>query len=189
MQEENCCSINASNTCLLIPALPFRSLISLAAKKPKSSKYPKTLLTIGDHIRKKLFDSKLLQQDVADRIGVTESTILNWEHNRSTTALRHLPRINAFLTYDPLEVSPITLGDRLINYRKHEGLSRKKLAKQIGIDPTTLSRLERNRGKCQLCILKKASSFFDIRKSSGFTKSDRSYNRFRCDSKSFRIVL
>ena len=96
---------------------------------------------------KKRLDLKLLQQDVASQIGVTESTLLNWEHNRSTPTLRYLPRVIAFLKYDPMDISPTTLGDRLFKYRQYKGLSQKELAKQIGIDPSTLSRLERNQGK------------------------------------------
>lgn len=43
----------------------------------------------------------LLQREVAQRLGVKTDTILNWEHNRTTPTLRYLPRVIAFLGYDP----------------------------------------------------------------------------------------
>ena len=73
----------------------------------------------------------------------------------------------------------MTLGELLVKYRKEIGLSQKKLARQIGIDPTTLSRLERIQGQCQSFILKKVSDFFNMQISSDFTKPDRSYSRFK----------
>jgi len=134
-------------------------LIDLTTKKPYYSQYPQILQTIGDHIRKKRLDSKLLQQDVADRLDVTESTLLNWEHNRSTPTLRYLPQVIAFLEYDPFDISPTTLGERIIKYRQYKGLSQKELAKQIGIDPATLSRLERDQGKIFNSTLAKIKLF------------------------------
>ena len=145
-----------------IPALPFGSLIDLTTKRPYYSQYPQKLQTIGDHIRKKRLDLKLLQQDVADRLGVTESTLLNWEHNRSTPTLRYLPQVITFLEYDPFDTSPANLGDRLFKYRQNKGLSQKELAKQIGIDPSTLSRLESDQGKIFNSTMAKIKLFLQV---------------------------
>ena len=57
--------------------------IELKAPKPFPIDYPKKLRTIGDHIRKKRFDLKLLQKDAAKIIGVSEDTITGWENGRS----------------------------------------------------------------------------------------------------------
>ena len=39
------------------------------------------------------------------------------------------------------------LGQQIKQYRRKQGLSIKKLAKQLGIDPTTLARWEKIQGK------------------------------------------
>lgn len=142
-----------------IPALPYWSLIDLTVKKPFCSQYPQSLRTIGDHIRKKRLDLKLFQQEVAKQIGITESTLLNWEHNRSTPTVQYIPRVIAFLGYDPFANSPMTLGEQLMKYRQYRGLNQKQLAKQIGIDPTTLSRLERSKERYKQRIVRKVSEF------------------------------
>ena len=52
-----------------------------------------------------------------------------------------------------------TLDERLLKYRRDNGLTQKELALQIGIDPTTLSSLERNRGKHFSSVLQKVNSY------------------------------
>jgi DNA-binding XRE family transcriptional regulator len=60
------------------------------------------LRTYGDHVRAKRLDSGLLQRQVADIIGVDETTIYNWENNRVEPAAQLVPRIIQFLGYSPL---------------------------------------------------------------------------------------
>jgi transcriptional regulator with XRE-family HTH domain len=86
---------------MFIPALPFCH-VRIKAEKPKSRKYPKELKTLGDHIRKKRLDLGLLQAEVAERVGVTASTIFNWERNRVSPQARHIRKIIRFLGYKPL---------------------------------------------------------------------------------------
>jgi len=61
--------------------LPFCH-IALQAKKPRLSQYPRQIDTLGDHIRKGRFELGLFQRDMAEKIGVSEATIYNWEGNR-----------------------------------------------------------------------------------------------------------
>ena len=119
--------------------------VTLSAKKPLSEAYPKTIRTIGDHLRKRRLDLKLYQKDVAKLIGVTTDTITNWEKNRVGPTLRFIPTIIEFLSYDPLPNSESTVGQQLKQYRRKKGLSIKKLARDLGIDPTTLARWERGK--------------------------------------------
>jgi hypothetical protein len=44
--------------------------VTLTASKPKSVKYLKKLATLGDYIRKRRLDMRLMQKEVANRIGV-----------------------------------------------------------------------------------------------------------------------
>lgn len=119
---------------------------TLIAPKPSPLPYPAQLNTLGDHIRKRRLDLGLLQQEVAEQLGVTEATIVNWELNHTSPEIRYTPRIIAFLGYDPSDIQAETLGQRLIVYRQKMGLSQKKLARQLGVDPATLGRWERGKG-------------------------------------------
>lgn len=74
----------------------------LQAPKPKSSKYPKELKTLGDHIRKRRINLGLLQREVAEEIGVSKATIYNWENHRTKPPDRYIGGIMEFLAYKPL---------------------------------------------------------------------------------------
>ena len=54
------------------------------------------------------------------------------------------PRIIEYLGYYPFP-DPQVLGERLISIRRHQGLSRKRLAEMIGIDEGTVLRIERGK--------------------------------------------
>jgi DNA-binding XRE family transcriptional regulator len=62
--------------------------LTLSAKRPPNSAYPKTLVTLGDHLRKRRLDVGLFQKDVAVAIGVDTMTICNWEKGRTEPELR-----------------------------------------------------------------------------------------------------
>jgi len=64
-------------------ALPFCHA-ELWTPKPKSLQYPKQINGLGDHIRARRLDLKLLQKQVADQIGVHEQTITGWERNATS---------------------------------------------------------------------------------------------------------
>jgi len=76
--------------------LPFCH-VTLRGQKPLPKGYPRALCTIGDHLRKRRLDLGLLQREVAERLGVNEATVTNWELNRTSPALWFLPAIVRFL--------------------------------------------------------------------------------------------
>lgn len=123
--------------------LPFCK-VTLKAPKPKPPSYPSVLNTLGDHIRKKRLDLRLLQRQVAQQIGVSEATIYNWEGNR-TKALRKIPAVLRFLGYSPWP-NPASFPERLVLYRRVLGLSRRQMAKTLGVNESTLARWETGRG-------------------------------------------
>ncbi len=92
---------------------------------------------LGDHIRKHRLDLGLYQRQVAARIGVTESTIFNWESNATSPSVRQIPKVVAFLGYDPFS-QPQSLRERLILRRKLLGLSQNTMAKRLRVDETIL---------------------------------------------------
>ena len=120
--------------------------VTLVAKIPPSRAYPVSLTTPGDHIRKKRLDLRLLQKDVAKTLGVDTTTINNWERNRCHPKLYLTPKIDQFLGYNPFPAeAKHTIGEAIRAFRLSHGLSQKKMAKVLRIDPTTLARWEKGR--------------------------------------------
>jgi len=136
--------------------------VTLSAKKPLTEAYPKTVQTIGDHLRKKRLDLKVFQRDVAKRLGVTTSTITNWEKNRGGPALRLIPKIITFLGSDPFPQAVSSLRGKILQYRWTQGLTIKKLAGILGIDPTTLARWERGEVEPRGKLKERVNSFLKI---------------------------
>jgi transcriptional regulator with XRE-family HTH domain len=101
----------------------------------------------------------LYQKDLAQMLEVVVSTVTNWERNRTTPMLWALPKIIEFLGYDPSFGDPNALGGKLLGFRKSRGVTQKELARLIGIDPTTLGRLERNRGRYLRPVIEKLYVF------------------------------
>jgi transcriptional regulator with XRE-family HTH domain len=123
--------------------LPFCHF-ELRAPKPKPSCYPKEINTLGDHIRARRLDLKLLQKEVAEQIGVHELTITNWEGNATVPEVRYMPAIIQFLGYNPLPEAS-SLPRRLSTARMALGLSQRKMAAKLGVDPATLMGWEAGR--------------------------------------------
>ena len=53
------------------------------------------------HIKKRRLEQNLLQREVAEIIGVTKSTIWNWENEYSHPKVMHMQKIIVFLGYTP----------------------------------------------------------------------------------------
>jgi transcriptional regulator with XRE-family HTH domain len=140
-------------------ALPFCH-ICLKAEKPKNPAYPESLNSLGDHIRKRRLDLKLLQKEVAKRLEVDTTTITNWELNRTSPSLPFIPRIIEFLGYVPTEMSPSNPGELIAFSRKLLGMSQERLAQQLEIDPGTLGRWEKGKNRPSLQNWKKLRAVF-----------------------------
>jgi len=95
------------------------------------------------------------QRQVAEEIGVDENTIFNWERNKARHQIHYLPRIIKFLGYNPSPL-PESLPNRFLGARKTFGFTQKAMAKRLEVDPTTLARWEKGKGRPSnqaLCIL------------------------------------
>ena len=124
--------------------LPFCHL-TFKAPKPLPSDYPLQIKSLGDHIKKKRFDLKILQKEVAKMIGVNVSTLWLWEHNRVEPSLSFIPKIIEFLGYLPSETTHNSIREQIIAFRKTNGLTQKKLASILDIDHSTLAGWERGK--------------------------------------------
>jgi len=82
-----------------LPAWPFCGLV-LKGQIPRRG-YPSDPKTLGEHICKTRLDRRLQQIHVARELDVSVGTVKNWERNRTAVAARLLPRVVAFLGYDP----------------------------------------------------------------------------------------
>lgn len=116
----------------------------LRAARRKPAEYPKQINSLGDHIRARRLDLKLPQKEVADQIGVHEQTITGWERNATCPEVHYIPAIIQFLGYNPLPAAS-SLPERLATARRTIGLSQRKMAARLGIDPATLMGWEAGR--------------------------------------------
>jgi transcriptional regulator with XRE-family HTH domain len=106
--------------------------------------YNESPSSLGDKIRNKRLELKLLQKDVANLIGVSEDAVTYWENNRAKPQIQYYPKVIEFLGYFPFKIDTSTLGDKLNEYRLKNGLSQKKVGKLLGVDESTICGWEGN---------------------------------------------
>ena len=126
-----------------IHTLPFCQL-QLITKIIKGEGYPHHPQTIGQHLRKRRMDLNMKQKDLGATLGCDTCNVWNWENGHNAPEFRFLPKIIAFLGYDPRTEPTTSLSERLVFYRQGRGLSQVDFAKFLGVDPTTLARWERD---------------------------------------------
>jgi DNA-binding transcriptional regulator YiaG len=132
--------------------------LSLKAVKPKP--YPKHPRTVGEYLLKRRRELGLFQKEAAQLMGVGHFTLLTWEKGQAAPSVRMLPRIISFLSYDP-HPEPTTPGERIAAKRRRLGLSRKRMATQLGIDEATLARWESGRSTPTGLRLRNLTRFLD----------------------------
>jgi transcriptional regulator with XRE-family HTH domain len=129
---------------MLIPAVPFCHF-ACKTQNPAPIGYPEELVTLGDHLKARRLDLGLLQKDVARLLNAHVHSVINWEQNRCEPSLKYIPRIIEFLGYAPMSLIPHDWGGRIKFCRKINGLSQKDLARQLGINPSTLAKWEQDK--------------------------------------------
>ncbi len=89
-------------------------------------------------------DREMTQSEVANLLGLTTSTIENWEANRHQVMLMHIPAVAEFLGYCLVEYhAEGGWKQTLLNYRKQRGWKLEKMAKKLKIDELSLIKIER----------------------------------------------
>lgn len=79
----------------------------------------------------------ITQEEAAARLGVNAWTVLNWETGATKPAIQFIPALVAFLGYDPERVEAGTLAGGLAAKRRELGLSQRRAARCLAIDPGT----------------------------------------------------
>jgi len=127
--------------------LPFYH-VTLRGQKPiRREKYPDICRTWGDHIKAGRLDLRLTKRQLSRRFHVDDTTIYLWEKNRVRPSLSQIPKIIELLGCDPFEKKTETLGERILEFRRIQGLTQKNLAEQLGVDPMTLAGWEKGEHK------------------------------------------
>jgi DNA-binding XRE family transcriptional regulator len=94
-------------------------------------------VTLGDHLRRRRLELGLYQKDIAEQIGVTASTIWNWEHGWSID-WRYLPRVINFLGFNPIPCPENPL-EQLAWYKQVNGFTFEELGTEMDRDPEQLA--------------------------------------------------
>ncbi|MDD5430678.1 MAG: recombinase family protein [Candidatus Pacebacteria bacterium] len=134
--------------------------IVLTAKKPVNPAFPKTVNTIGDHIRKHRLNLKMTQKQVSATIGATESSITGWENNWFKPHISFMPKIIEFLGYIPQPYNKLTTNiiEKIKQYRQIHGLTQEKFAELVGVDETTVAKWERGEHEPSKYMLSKLTN-------------------------------
>jgi transcriptional regulator with XRE-family HTH domain len=150
--------------------LPFCH-VTLRGQKPiHREKYPDVCRTWGDWIKCRRLDLKLTKRQLSLNLNVSDITIYLWEKNRVRPSLAQIPKIIEFLGRDPFQEETESLGERIREYRRGHGLSQKKFAEQMGVDPTTLGGWERAEHNVSKRLIKKLDTLMS------FLKQPRSFD-------------
>lgn len=119
--------------------------MKLNAPKPRPIGYPKSLITIGDHIRARRMDLRLLQEEVAEALGITEACLGLWELGKGEAPrVKYMPKIIKFLGYVPFKMKSKTLGEKIKSYRLVNGMTHYDLAEVLKVNASTISAWENN---------------------------------------------
>ena len=110
-------------------------------------------------LRKRRLDLGLRQVDVAKMLGCDEMSVVFWENGQRKPYVRSMGKIIQFLGYNPIPTGT-TIGERLVAHRKSRGLTQKEFARQIGVNPCTLSRWELGERKPEGAFLKAVKVHF-----------------------------
>jgi transcriptional regulator with XRE-family HTH domain len=111
--------------------------IAIPLEIPSPTELVQEPITLGDQLRRRRLELGLYQKDVAEQIGVTASTVWNWEHGWSID-WRFIPRLIAFLGYNPIPCPEGPLK-RLAWYKQVNGLTLEELGAEMGRDPEQLA--------------------------------------------------
>jgi DNA-binding XRE family transcriptional regulator len=98
--------------------------------------------TLGEHLKRARQKRRIGQKAAASILGVGQFTYMTWEKDRKVPFARYYPSIISFVGYEPWsEVT--TEGERCKRARWRLGLTSRQMAKQLGVDQSTVLAAEK----------------------------------------------
>ena len=80
----------------------MKIIVNLLECNPK---YPKNPKNFGERLRKKRMDKRLTMKDIATRLGVSETTVYNWEIRGIKPYRKTQEKLNAILDLTEKDIS------------------------------------------------------------------------------------
>jgi len=109
-------------------------------------------------VKQRRIELDLTQRDLAARLAVSEWTVLNWETGLRQPRVTHYPAIIGFLGFDPSRPAK-GAEPSLGAIRRSIGVSRRELARRIGVDEGTLRDWERGTRRASRQIEARVATF------------------------------
>lgn len=136
---------NHPGTRTRIPALPFCEW-KLTAPKPRvfPKGYPFQPRSLGELIRKRRMDLGLTQERLAELLGRSTRSVIEWENDESVPLARGWPKLEALLGPGLVPVDG-GLPGRLRAARLGLGLTQEELATRAGLHARTIRNAEQGR--------------------------------------------
>lgn len=150
---------NSSRVDVCIHALPFCQE-QVSVPKPIHG-YPQSPEHIGEHLKKRRLDLGLLQREVAEQLGVSMFTIINWESGETRPLVRYGPRIIDFLGYDPLP-EPKSFSQEVWKLRWRRGLTQQELAARLHTDESTIRDWERGQHEATVRLYRRVQDVAEM---------------------------
>ena len=112
-------------------------------------------VSLGEKLRNRRIELGLSQSQVARILDTKTQYVYSWENNYNIPIVSRYPKIIEFLGYFPFDFDTSTWGGKIKKYRFFYGLSQEDLAKELGINESTLFHYENGRHKPSIRIAKK----------------------------------
>lgn len=119
---------------------------ALKARRPDATLFENP--TLGDRLRVRRQELGLQQKEAAAQVGADVKTWMWWERDEREPCISQYPAIIAFLNEEPWP-EPRTLPERLLAYRRRNGLPIVAAARLYGADEGTWRRWERGEWRPQ----------------------------------------
>lgn len=113
-------------------------------------------MTIGEKIKRMRTEKKLTQKQLADRMGVTQSHVWQYENGLANPSDKQIKKfadalgisVNELLSAEESNKTEnksrtMTVGERIREIRQKAGLTQKQLADRMGVTPSHIGQYER----------------------------------------------
>jgi transcriptional regulator with XRE-family HTH domain len=119
--------------------VPFCQGVPFTVKSKKPKDYSEQPQSLGEHIKKRRRELRLLQREAGERMGVSAETVANWEKDRTKPVPSQFGVVILFLGYDPTP-APSSLAERVEAKRRSLGATLDQVAQYLGWDEGSLRR-------------------------------------------------